>query len=239
MFCEDLSPYHYHGCPTGLPGTLSIGWLERSVPFNTGSVPHKVLEEIHRFAKTPINLTRGVHHCEFCTNPATATGNGELWMRLSDGPIFVSPQLLAHYIEKHNYLPPPEFLAIFGSRIECVSESECESMIREHMQRLNKNPSRDDILIELYETQVFWQTGSFSDMSEFQKHLDWHQGPGPPLSTDSLSRRSEGYCLNVESRNPVATFADISSRFEQSGSVPYMYRYRLVYLQEPWDVVSP
>ncbi len=160
-------------------------------------------------------------------------------MRLSEGPIFVSPQLLPHYIEKHDYLPPSEFLAAINRQIESVPEEECDRMMREHIQRLNNSPSRDDILIELFEIQVYWQSDSFSDLLEFQKHLDWHQGPAPTLATSPLSHRSEGYRLDAVSRNPAATYADISRRFESISRVPYMYRYRLVYLQESWTTVRP
>lgn len=239
MFCEDLSPYQYHGCPTGLPGTFSVGWLERSAPFNTGKVPVKVIDEIHRLAKSPIFLTRGVHHCEFCANAEAATGNGELWLRLSEGQIYVSPQLLSHYIEEHDYLPPAEFLAICNPQVESVPETECKSLMRKHMQRLSTHPSRDDILIELYQTQVFWHADSFLDLMAFQKHLDWLQGTESPLLTDSVGRRVEGYFLNMESRNPAAAYSEIFNRFEKNGPTPYMYRYRLVYLQESWAVVRP
>ena len=40
-----------------------------------------------------------------------ASGNGEIRVPALQGDIvYVAPQLVAHYVEAHNYLPPPEFI---------------------------------------------------------------------------------------------------------------------------------
>jgi len=42
-------------------------------------------------------------------------GNAEIWIPDGAGGIFAAPNLIVHYIETHNYLPPSEFIeAVFN-----------------------------------------------------------------------------------------------------------------------------
>ena len=84
-------------------------------------------------ASRPVELYRGKHRCELCAEPSdlvkTYLPNGIVidpkcsraqWIdeRSSNGEIrvsregitFAAPVLIVHYIEKHNYLPPDQFL---------------------------------------------------------------------------------------------------------------------------------
>ena len=232
MYCPDLSPFHYT-CPTGLPGTRSIGWLDRSQPMPTGHIEARHLETIRHFAASPVHLTRGIHRCDFCRGSSVADGNGEVWLNVPGGPIYVAPTLLCHYVEVHNYLPPAEFLQVLDGELRGLSEPEIAHMFDGHANKLATNPERADILVPFYEFQLLWPD-DFADLGEFRKFVDWHQGPGPSLPTGWLCKRSDGYCLNMECRDPAREFDKIHSRFRHSPSVPYGYRYRLVYLEEPW-----
>lgn len=237
MYCPDLSPYHYT-CPTGLPGTRSVGWLGRDVPFATGRVETRAIEAIRCLAASPLHLMRGTHACGFCPRSVGAAGNGELWLRAPNGPIYVAPALLPHYIEAHSYLPPTEFLELFGGVAETLSETDLDVMFDEHARKLATNPSREDILVPFYEFQVHWPD-DFADLVEFRKFLDTHREFGSDLATSWISKVSDGYCVNLESDDPAKSFEEIRSRFHGTKSAPHMYRYRLVYLQEPWTAVTP
>jgi hypothetical protein len=48
----------------------------------------------------------GPHTSEFCKE-FRASGNLGI---PADGVLFVAPEMVAHYVEKHEYLPPPEFI---------------------------------------------------------------------------------------------------------------------------------
>ncbi|WP_425398013.1 hypothetical protein [Aeoliella sp.] len=146
--------------------------------------------------------------------------------------------MLPHYIEEHGYLPPGEFLSIFDAEVEAVSNRECDDLFREHDRHLADNPTRTDILVALYDVQVFWDVADFADLIAFRKFLEWNQGPGPFLRTDRLSKNDLGYCLNLESRDPAESFGEIHKRFERHEFRPKSYRYRLVHLDEPWTVVE-
>lgn len=237
MFCADLSPYHYT-CPTGLPGTRSIGWLDRCEPFPTGRVEKQVLEAIHRLAASPVHLMRGTHACDFCPSSASAAGNGELWVRGANGPIYVAPALLPHYVEAHGYLPPAEFLELFGEVAEALSETDLDVMFDEHARKLATNPSREDILVPYYEFQIHWPD-AFADLNEFRQFLALHEKFKSNLASSWLRKTSDSYCVQLECRDPEREFNEIRNRLADSASVPYGYRYRLVYLGEPWTTVAP
>jgi hypothetical protein len=42
--------------------------------------------------------------------PAGTFGNGEIYVPGRSNIVYVAPALVAHYVEKHDYLPPAEFI---------------------------------------------------------------------------------------------------------------------------------
>jgi hypothetical protein len=132
-FFPDLSPYAYGH--RDHPGVVHVGWLGGSHPFQKGAVDSRLVEQIKLLSKTPVELYRGRHLCELCVAPpdiektfmphndrlidpncawarwaGQRSSNGEI--RVSFGNVvFAAPILIAHYIEEHGYLPPPDFLA--------------------------------------------------------------------------------------------------------------------------------
>jgi hypothetical protein len=89
---------------------------------NTASILPKRLAEL---VKSPVNLYRGLHLCEFCPEPPTVlspggikmmnpppgtAGNGEIRVAALDGNIYVAPVLIYHYVTAHGYVPPREFV---------------------------------------------------------------------------------------------------------------------------------
>ena len=126
-YYPDLSPYTY---TDGQAGLVNVGWLARDKPFPKGIVNPGIVTKIGDLCKTPTNLMRGFHTCPWCEEPQgkfrlpTPTeedyledgqlrmlGNGEI--HVAAGGIYwtyAAPTLIYHYILRHQYLPPKEFL---------------------------------------------------------------------------------------------------------------------------------
>ncbi|MEO5923817.1 MAG: hypothetical protein ABIR70_08335 [Bryobacteraceae bacterium] len=130
-YFPDLSPYAYGR--EAHPNVFHIGWLDTSHPFPTGQVDVRLVKKLKRFARTPVELYRGHHLCNLCSEPAGLVqktlpnrvvldpacswavwaaprmGNGEVRVQGETG-ILAAPVLIVHYIVEHGYLPPTEFL---------------------------------------------------------------------------------------------------------------------------------
>ena len=124
MFFADLTPYEY-GYEMPRSNILNVGWLSRGHVFPEGAVPEGFINALRRLVRSPENLYRGYHSCEFCpdpplvvsstgrrviTPPGDTMGNGEIRVAGSAGVVYVAPVLVAHYVEVHNYCPPEEFV---------------------------------------------------------------------------------------------------------------------------------
>lgn len=124
MFYADLTPYEY-GYELPRSNVLNVGWLARGHTFPVGRVPEAFVDVLRCLVKSPENLYRGYHSCEFCPEPpividaegrrvipppGETMGNGEIRVAGSNGLVYVAPVLVLHYVETHNYLPPKEFI---------------------------------------------------------------------------------------------------------------------------------
>jgi hypothetical protein len=101
---------------------LNIAWLGAGFDFPRGSCPRGLVDLLIARASRPVALTRGVHHCEFCTTRSpitvksdvyrvTATlGNGEIAVQSLEAATYRAPTLIVHYITAHQYLPPAGFI---------------------------------------------------------------------------------------------------------------------------------
>ncbi|MCI0702868.1 MAG: hypothetical protein L0241_17445 [Planctomycetia bacterium] len=94
----------------------AIGWLSMDQPFPTGSVPPEFLAVLKSHIETawqPV-LMMGLHCCEFCPKPKPREGriggSCNLWIP-AESVVYVTPELVAHYVEVHGYQPPEEFIA--------------------------------------------------------------------------------------------------------------------------------
>ena len=123
-YIPDLAPYdYYHGAPEA----LAVGWLDSSMPFETGACPQEARDRLVQLAEQPVRLMRGYHYCQFCEAdapparrlredirlneaPDVAHGNGEIWLTTPDGTNYAAPALIGHYIDAHEYLPPAAFI---------------------------------------------------------------------------------------------------------------------------------
>jgi hypothetical protein len=107
MHIPDLSNNCYIASGNGL---RAVGWLEGSHSFESGPVSEQVVYKLQEHLMQPFVLIDfpGNHRCSLCEPSAAALGNGELIIP-SEGCCYVSPSLICHYIEAHDYQPPAAF----------------------------------------------------------------------------------------------------------------------------------
>jgi hypothetical protein len=123
----DLSAYEYTDPPEDGDRHLNIGWLDAEHPFTKGVLGDEALERLDNLRSSPVNLFRGSHACDFCLAelrtqlPETGTalisalrdtgalGNGEIVVKGAEA-WYHAPVLITHYIRRHGYLPPQEFV---------------------------------------------------------------------------------------------------------------------------------
>ena len=132
-YFADLTPYTYWEPPGG-DGQLgpdepwpdlpmrNVGWLDAAHPFPTGAPPDELIPALVKLAKARVRQTRGYHYCEICVRDlgedareavrqgviARESAEFQVW---GDTVVYAAPQLLIHYVDAHDYLPPPEFCA--------------------------------------------------------------------------------------------------------------------------------
>src|SRR5512138_3291812 len=80
MFFADLTPYQY-GYEMPHPNILNVGWLARGHAFPVGVVSEAFAKALRRMIKSPENLYRGYHTCEFCPEPPVVVSSTGLRVR--------------------------------------------------------------------------------------------------------------------------------------------------------------
>ncbi len=127
MYFEDLTNYTYD-LPFFLNEVKCIGWLEKGYKFEQKplSIFHfEKLKSIYcgnDLVDSIANQARGYHYCDFCNeddpkflcetiNRFKWLGSNEIWIpSVIDNSYYAAPSLIIHYIEKHSYSPPQEYL---------------------------------------------------------------------------------------------------------------------------------
>jgi hypothetical protein len=95
--------------------SIPIGWLHPDHEFSRGEVAPEFVARLKEFARLwgesidalGWGAAGGYHTCEFC---GKASGSGTFGVPAGDR-IFDAPEMIAHYVEAHNYAPPAEFVA--------------------------------------------------------------------------------------------------------------------------------
>jgi hypothetical protein len=105
-YFPDLSPYAYGSGKHS--GVVHVGWLDGTHPYTKGRVAYSFIESMKKMAETPTELYRGFHLCDLCERDKPRS-NGEIRVSRA-GLTYAAPVLIVHYIEKHGYAPPREFL---------------------------------------------------------------------------------------------------------------------------------
>ena len=119
MYHQDLESWETLG-KTERP-LLAVGWLQETRPFPTGAVEQEFFAALIKLLRDPWQpaVALGIHRCDLCAftgGPTAVEYNGvraELGrnnLYVPAGEIaYVSPSLIAHYIDAHAYQPPDEF----------------------------------------------------------------------------------------------------------------------------------
>ncbi|MEV5493376.1 hypothetical protein AB0L47_36320 [Streptomyces bobili] len=120
VFYWDLSPYVYRA---EMVGALNVGWLGWRNPFfSRGPVSPVEISRLKELALLCHGQMRGYHACPFCLfrsggQPVIRVGSREFELGSAEiivtslsGETYVAPNLIIHYIDRHSYRPPQEFL---------------------------------------------------------------------------------------------------------------------------------
>ncbi|MFD7440102.1 hypothetical protein [Streptomyces sp. NPDC059909] len=123
-YYADLTPYTYdrdnwhpeasglwHGVPL-----VNMGWLDSDMPYPKGIVPEGLAETLKAMTRTHrAQQTRGYHLCPWCASrtraghPDGPRGSAEIRV-MGNGIAYAAPELIAHYVEAHEYVPPADFV---------------------------------------------------------------------------------------------------------------------------------
>lgn len=133
-YYADLTPYTYGSGKRDLEASdswrgvpvLNVGWLARGRRYARGAPPPSLAEALKRMTRTHrAEQTRGLHLCPWCASrlfsrhPDSPGGSAQIRV-MGNGVAYAAPELIAHYVEAHGYLPPTDF-------IEAVLSSEAVS----------------------------------------------------------------------------------------------------------------
>lgn len=85
---------------------IKIAWLDNTNVFNVGSCPQSFIDKLKTFK--PNIASHGYHDCPFCDEAKSSCR----YTFQIPGTLkyYDTPDMIIHYIEKHNYLPPQEFI---------------------------------------------------------------------------------------------------------------------------------
>jgi len=126
-YIEDGEPAPVlYGQPAG-EARVAIGWLDAAHPFTHGAVTPQFVRKLRAHCRLKVvNKTRGKHGCTLCphedwidqtggawvTMPygPFAVGNGEIHVTGRSGTRYSAPDMVIHYVQKHRYRPPDDFI---------------------------------------------------------------------------------------------------------------------------------
>lgn len=120
MFYEDLTPYGYAYTGEEMPRPLNVGWLDPIRPFETGETTEDFKTRLFKICTIRARQTRGFHGCPFCglkcevieerEGKSLHLGSAEIRVTGSDAKVYAAPNLIFHYVVKHQYKPPEQFI---------------------------------------------------------------------------------------------------------------------------------
>lgn len=104
------------------PHIRTVGWLDDEHEFATGQPPADFVKKLRKLTRKcgksidalGWGVFMGGHTCQLCRQFETSLNLGVP----ADELLYVAPQMISHYVEKHSYLPPRQFVdAVLGSPI--------------------------------------------------------------------------------------------------------------------------
>lgn len=119
-YYPDLSLYIYSSLGNG-PTTLNVGWLDKGHLYPQAEVPDNFAERLWRFCCKPVLPTRGLHECDFCpiadkyiveqyNTEERKLGSAQIRVFGQNDIIYAAPDMIYHYVVRHQYCPPAEFI---------------------------------------------------------------------------------------------------------------------------------
>lgn len=120
MYIADGSSYDYDATVQWDYAFYAWGWLDKQVidrDWGSGREKYNFLQEL---VEAPIihKSYMGTHQCRICDQDL---GQGSKVI-ISKGVHYKCPAGVAHYIEKHNYCPPPEVVRAFLGEHQVVDK---------------------------------------------------------------------------------------------------------------------
>lgn len=125
MIYPDLTSYR-HFLQRPLSSVSNVGWLSTECDFSQGEVSPFFLKKLreaiigNEFFNAQVNRARSTSPCPLCGCIAIEVNNDygreflgadELWIpAIREGAYYAAPTLIMHYVFKHLYLPPLEFI---------------------------------------------------------------------------------------------------------------------------------
>jgi len=95
-----------------LATSCAIGWLEHGQPFPQGAPHPDFVTALKRHVDDagrwlPL-VTFGAHFCDL--GPCENAGSAQYVVIPAPSCFYVAPELITHYVERHQYAPPDEFV---------------------------------------------------------------------------------------------------------------------------------
>lgn len=121
IYFDDLTSYSHQIAPFTLDGVKNVGWLNIESEYPLGDVPKSVLQKLKSIAggvgafQPLVEPIRELPTCQICgalelfDSAGKILPNSEFWIP-AHGTIYAAPITILHFIEKHNYLPPTEYI---------------------------------------------------------------------------------------------------------------------------------
>lgn len=128
-YYADLSPYEYGFV---VPECVNIGWLDRRHDFEKGDVPEGFIEKLKKLPTFTAHA--GYHNCHFCKGGGRDTWSSSIKMVIGNGVVYLTPDMIVHYVRDHHYKPPQEFINAVMDMSE-MSDREAHEYINEIMLR--------------------------------------------------------------------------------------------------------
>ena len=122
MHYSDLSPFSSVDQILGDRHAKNVGWLSKDHEFRTEAPEPSFLDALRSFCSHPIIEHRGYHRCEFCRpsideqimanwdGSSMKLGSKIICVFGGDTTVYLSPDLIFHYVKVHHYAPPEEFV---------------------------------------------------------------------------------------------------------------------------------
>ncbi|TKW62509.1 MAG: hypothetical protein DI616_20515 [Paracoccus denitrificans] len=112
---DDMTEYRYKKSE-GEVTSKNIGWLGRDSRFRTGIAPIDFVQRLEVLSCIRFNATRGISDCPLCGERPIKNSSGQVLGSAeikvpSDQERYSSPNLILHFVVRHNYLPPENYIS--------------------------------------------------------------------------------------------------------------------------------